>query len=449
MAYVFTWALAHIAVLARASFLHKGAGSGHVALRGNADLSHTQDQQVTSGADLAQAPVMPIEQQLMGMTPEMIAAMMLEMTAPGSPVSQANNFVRSHPNDGWTWCANLGQTCTCNGQARFGAHEGGWPAFTNPIPVSGPVACTAEAFGSTFAARNAFHCQCSDVSEKSWQNSKLRFNSASYLQEAWIQMTRVLAAAKLLPFSGDRSWKGEELFGVRGSGDQFRLYMDIFLKESAAYLPQTPVNCIEWGPMAYLPQFPACANPVNQFILDFEGDVNKMHIDSNACNNGQCVPAPNGNHHMHCDNVHLPQCLAPTATTFDIAINTNVWEHEKDPFEAMQSLYNVMNPGGVMLFTVPFTAPYHGVPFDFYRYTKAGVTHLLERAGWCVPRSRMSSGGDFVGDIALFSGVGPGDFSVAENLQSYHRGYDNIPDGPIVIMGVVHKKKLPSDICPP
>jgi len=381
----------------------------------------------------SQAPVMPIESFMMGMTPDQIQHMYAEMTVAGGAVSQANNFVRSHPNEGWTWCGNAGDTCWCNGQARFGAHEGGWPSFTNPIPVTGSVACNAGTFASTFAYRNAFHCQCQDTSEKAWQNTKLRFNSKSYLQEAWISLTRVLAQAKLLPFNGgDRSFGGEELFGSRGSGDQFRLYMDIFLKENAPLLPQHPVNCIEWGPMAYMPQFPACATPTSQYVLDFEADPTKMHVDANR--------------HVHCNNVKLPQCMG--ATTFQVAISTNVWEHEQDPFEAMQSLYNVMNPGAVMIFTVPFIAPYHGVPFDFYRYTKAGALHLLTRAGWCVPKSRMAGGGSFIGDIAMFSGMGPGDFSAPEMLQDYHRGYDAIPDGPIVLMAVATKKLNPTDACP-
>lgn len=386
-----------------------------------------------SSTDGAQAVPMPIEEQLMGMTPQMIQAMYAEMTQQGSEVSKAVNFVRSHPNEGWSWCANDGQPCHCNGKARFGAHAGGWPTFTNPIPVKGAVTCNAQTFQSTIAFRHGFHCQCQDDSEKSWQNTKLRFNSVSYLQEAWISLTRVMAQAKLLPLSGDRQWQGEELFGVRGSGDMFRQYMDIFLAEAAQYLPPTPVNCIEWAPMAYMPRFPACANPANQFHLDFEADVKKMHLTADG--------------HIHCDNVHLPQCLGDKRIS--VAINTNVWEHEKDPFEAIASLYQVMLPGGVMLFTVPFNAPYHGVPFDFYRYTKSGVVHVLERAGFCVPRSRMASGGDFVTDIALYSGVGPGDFNPAETLQSYHRGYDSIPDGPLVIMAVAYKKAQPTDVCPP
>jgi len=374
--------------------------------------------------------VAPIEDQLMGMTEEMKQAMYREMTLHGGPVGTAINFVRAHPNTGWFWCANDGQACTCNGQVRFGSHAGGWPSFTAPLPVAGSVICNAVNFGSTISFRWGFHCQCLDTSEGVWQNARLRYNSVSYLQEAWITMTRVMAQAKLLPMSGDRSWGGEGLFAVRGSGSHDRTFMDIFLKEAAQYLPVTPSNCVEWAPALYMPSFPACTGG-KQYSLDFEPDINKMYVEANG--------------HIHCDNVHLPQCMA--AIKFDVVLNTNVWEHEIEPFSAMQSLYNVMNVGAVMLFTVPFVAPYHGVPYDFYRYTKSGVTHVLERAGFCVPRSRMASGGDYVTDIALMAGVGPGDFSTAEIQQSYHRGYDNIPDGATVMMAVAYKMP-PGSPCP-
>jgi hypothetical protein len=402
---------------------------------GNISAKVSSHEKSTKGdAKQQQAPPnMPIEDQLMGMTDPMKIALYGEMTLHGSPLSQAINFVRSHPNEGWSWCANDGQGCPCVGKVRFGSHAGGWPTFTPPIDSGGAVPCTIASFNAAGfpAGRPGLHCQCSDNAEKTWQNAKLRFNSISYLQEAWIMLTRVLGQAKLLPMNGDRLWNGEALFSARGGGSHDRTFMDIFLTEAAQYLPTTPKTCIEWSPSMYMPRFPACANG-KQLHLDFEPDVNKMHVDANG--------------HVHCDNVHLAKCLGNTR--LDIALNTNVWEHEIEPFEAMQSLYDVMNPGGVMLFTVPFVAPFHGVPYDFYRYTKSGVVHLLERAGWCVPRSRMASGGDFINDVALFGGVGPGDFSPTEIAQAYHRGYDSIPDGALVVMAVAYKKVNAHDACP-
>jgi len=417
---------------AGSSFLHRGKPNAvPVVTLFNKGQEGTSKVNATA-AKSGQAPgVMPIEDQLLGMTEPMKAALYAEMQLPGGALNSAISFVRSHPNDGWAWCANDGGVCWCNGLVRFGSHADGWPAFVGPLPVAGQAVCNAVNFGWAAGARVGLQCQCQDNAEKAWQNTKLRFNSVSYLQEAWVSMTRVLAQAKLLPVSGDRAWGGESLFSVRGGGSHDRSFMEFFLTEAAQYLPKEPKNCIEWAPALYMPRFPACANG-KQYSLDFEPDINKMHIDAN--------------NHIHCDNVHLGKCLGNVK--IDIALNTNVWEHEIEPFAAMQSLYDVMSPGGVMLFTVPFVAPYHGVPYDFYRYTKSGVTHVLEKAGFCVPRSRMASGGDFIMDVAHFAGVSPGDFSTAEMQQAYHRGYDAIPDGALVMMAVAYKKAQPTEPCP-
>jgi len=316
---------------------------------------------------------------------------------------------------------------------RYGTHEGQWPSFSAGQQVSGSIACNAATFQSTIGVRNGLQCQCAPDSEKNahWQNAALHFNSVSYLQEAWIALTRVLGQGGLLPLNGDRTWNGEALFSARGGGSHDRTFMDIFLEEAKVYLPTTPATCLEWAPTMYMPRFPACASGV-QLNLEFTPDPNSMRVEG-------------GN--VHCDNVHLPNCIGQNRV--DIALNTNVWEHEQDPHEAMVALYHAMKPGGVMLFTVPFVAPFHGVPYDFYRYTKSGVVHTLQKAGFCVPKSRMASGGDFIYGIAMMGGMAPGDFSKEEMWQAYRRGYDNIPDGALVVMAVAHKLATPHDVCPP
>jgi hypothetical protein len=91
-----------------ATFLH--LGSGHGGLKQD-EASHIANATaVDMLAGLRKQAVMPIEDQLMGLTEEAKTAMYGEMTLHGSPVRQAIAFVRSHPNDGWSWCANDGQT---------------------------------------------------------------------------------------------------------------------------------------------------------------------------------------------------------------------------------------------------------------------------------------------------------------------------------------------------
>jgi len=377
----------------------------------------------------SQEVVMPIETQLMHLTPEMIQDLSAEMTNPAHEIGKAIAFIRSHPNQGWTKCADYNETCICEGQVRLGSYAGNWPSFSAARNVSGAVVCDKLNFEAMDAVNNASHCQCFDALEESVQDSGLRFNSISYLQEAWISITRVLAQAKLLPMNGDRGFQGSKLFDTRGAGTMGRLYLDKFLEESGHFLPQNPSTCIEWGPMSYLPRFPACANG-RKLVLQYQSNLSKMYTDKED--------------NVHCDNVHLGQCLGED-TKIDIAIATNVWEHEKDPFDAIESLYGIMRFGGMVLFTVPFAAPYHGVPYDFYRYTKLGVVHILEKAGFCVPRTKMASGGDFVSDIALYAGVGPGDFSALEIDETYKRGFNSIPDGPLIVMAMAYKNATAAD----
>lgn len=371
---------------------------------------------------------MPIETQLMGLTPKMIQDMSAEIMTPGSEIGKAIAFIRSHPNQGWTKCAEYDESCICDGQVRLGSYKQNWPSFSSIRNISGAVMCNKVNFQEADAVNNETHCQCFDALEQSVQKSKLRFNSVSYLQEAWISLTRVMAQAKLLPMNGDRGWQGSKLFDTRGAGSMGRFYLDKFLDESGPLLPQSPSTCIEWGPMKYLPRFPTCASG-RKLVLQYEGNLSKMYTDKQD--------------NVYCDNVHLDHCLGDTQ--IDVAIATNVWEHEKDPFDAIQSLYGVMRWGGMLLFTVPFAAPYHGVPYDFYRYTKLGVVHILEKAGFCVPRTKMASGGDFVSDIALYAGVGPGDFSAMEIDETYKRGFNSIPDGPLLVMAIAYKNATTSD----
>lgn len=373
----------------------------------------------------------PLEDHLFGMTAEMKEAMRQEMYA--NPLATAVNFIKTNANIGYTWCASLGQYCNCAGLVRFGSYNGGWPLFTQPLPTQGSLQCAPTSFPDTVAVQDGLRCECSSDTEKGWQNLKLRYNSVSYLQESWITLTRVLAQANLLPLNGDRLWQGENHFSLRGGGSLDRYWMDIFLEEAKLQHVgmQGPNICLEWAPVFYMPKYPGCVSG-RQLSLEYTPDVASMRVEGNT---------------VYSDNVHLPMVLGEVQV--DLALSTNVWEHESEPFAAIQALHANMKPGGILVFTVPFFAPFHGVPYDFYRYTKSGVLHVLEGAGFCVPRASMASGGDYIFNMALMAGVAPGDFSDAELRASFHRGYDSIGDGAMNIMAIAVKKLVPTDACPP
>lgn len=66
----------------------------------------------------------------------------------------------------------------------------------------------------------------------------------------------------------------------------------------------------------------------------------------------------------------------------DGVICKEVLEHVDDPFRAMEEIYRVMKPGGLLLLTLPFLEPYHASPgsyHDYWRFTRTGVGQLLKR----------------------------------------------------------------------
>ncbi len=59
-----------------------------------------------------------------------------------------------------------------------------------------------------------------------------------------------------------------------------------------------------------------------------------------------------------------------------------VIEHVPVPHAAIDEMYRVLKPAGLLLLTTPFLTGYHGKPgdySDFYRYTDEGLKYLLRR----------------------------------------------------------------------
>ena len=66
----------------------------------------------------------------------------------------------------------------------------------------------------------------------------------------------------------------------------------------------------------------------------------------------------------------------------DGVICKEVLEHVDNPFQAVEEIYRVIRPGGLLFLTVPFLEPYHGRHGsyeDYWRFTQAGIRRLLRR----------------------------------------------------------------------
>jgi SAM-dependent methyltransferase len=73
------------------------------------------------------------------------------------------------------------------------------------------------------------------------------------------------------------------------------------------------------------------------------------------------------------------QALGIGNETFDSIVCTEVLEHLPEPRRAIDEMFRVLRPGGCLILTTRFLFPIHDAPHDYFRYTKYGLRHLLQR----------------------------------------------------------------------
>jgi SAM-dependent methyltransferase len=67
---------------------------------------------------------------------------------------------------------------------------------------------------------------------------------------------------------------------------------------------------------------------------------------------------------------------------YDTVLLLGVLEHVPDPSKVISEIYRILRSGGTLILSVPHLSRLHEEPYDFYRYTKYGLTHLLEVAAF-------------------------------------------------------------------
>jgi SAM-dependent methyltransferase len=67
---------------------------------------------------------------------------------------------------------------------------------------------------------------------------------------------------------------------------------------------------------------------------------------------------------------------------YDGVVCHQVLEHLPRPAVAMAEIFRVLRPGGLAVVSVPHLSRQHELPYDFQRYTPAGLSHLAREAGF-------------------------------------------------------------------
>jgi SAM-dependent methyltransferase len=82
------------------------------------------------------------------------------------------------------------------------------------------------------------------------------------------------------------------------------------------------------------------------------------------------------------DIVASAAALPIESSSIGIVLCTQVLEHVADPGEVLHECLRVLEPHGRLALTVPLVWQLHELPHDYYRYTPAGIEHLLSQAGF-------------------------------------------------------------------
>jgi SAM-dependent methyltransferase len=66
----------------------------------------------------------------------------------------------------------------------------------------------------------------------------------------------------------------------------------------------------------------------------------------------------------------------------DCVLATETLEHISEPAHFLEQARRCLVPGGTLLLTVPFSARWHFIPHDYWRFTPSGLRILLSNAGF-------------------------------------------------------------------
>ena len=224
----------------------------------------------------------------------------------------------------------------------------------------------------------------------------LHREATEWLRGAFVRFHRLMYRAHLLPLSAwgvgrppPRPYHGEDAVVPR-------LALVLFIKNEAARVPKGSV-CLQWDNTRNLPS--QCASKWSFSFVDRGGRLAPVEVDRDA----RVVRSD-------LRSLAEPAMVGEFGGTFDMILNNFVFEHVSRPLDGARGMYNLLKPGGIVLFLAPFLEKFHLCPpaGDYFRFTADGARMLFLEAGYDVVSTQRI--GDSLTTSGYLMGFGLGDF---------------------------------------
>jgi SAM-dependent methyltransferase len=75
-------------------------------------------------------------------------------------------------------------------------------------------------------------------------------------------------------------------------------------------------------------------------------------------------------------------CSEALDRKFDLIIADQVFEHLRWPIRAGRNVFKMLQPGGYFIIATPFLVRVHDVPIDCSRWTRQGLSYMLQECGF-------------------------------------------------------------------
>lgn len=86
----------------------------------------------------------------------------------------------------------------------------------------------------------------------------------------------------------------------------------------------------------------------------------------------------------------------------DTILSLQVLEHISEPQKAISEFSRLLKPKGILILSTVQSYPLHDEPYDFFRFTKYGLRHILKNCGLTIIKEK-EEGNIFVGSLQNFN----------------------------------------------